>query len=94
MQNIVKLPVIPWICFVDVPFHCLLLSVKQANHKQQNKMVLLKIHHLTSPNHSDPGWYAGSARFIYKKSCGSQLFWDALDVVCTENDFDNWNLLK
>lgn len=32
--------------------------------------------------------------FVYKKSCGSQLFWDALDVACTENSFDNWNLLK
>lgn len=25
---------------------------------------------------------------------GSQVFWDTLDVVCAENYFDNWNLLK
>lgn len=36
----------------------------------------------------------GIPAFVYKKSCGSQLFWDALDVACAENSFDNWNLLK
>lgn len=77
MQNIVKLPVIPWICFVDVPFHCSLLSVKKANHKQQNKMVLLKIHHLTSPNHSDLGRNAGRDSFYLQ-----EILWKSTLLGC------------
>lgn len=95
MWNIVKLPVVPWISSVDVPFPCSLVChcVKKQSTNKQNKMIHLKTHHLTSPNSSDPGWLGASA-FVHKKSCGSQLFWDALDVACTKNSFDNWNPLK
>lgn len=96
MWNTVKLPVIPWIYFVGVPFHCSLVchSVKKANHKQQKKLCTWRC--TTSLPHTPVILYGtvGVPAFVYKKSCGNQLFWDALDIICAENYFDNWNLLK
>lgn len=52
--------------------------------KEQNKLL-----ENIPPDPGGPVCYPGNTCSIYEKSCGSQLFWDVLDVVCAENYFDD-----
>lgn len=66
---------------------CATVWKKQITNKQQNKMILLKMHCLTSPNLSDPGCYAGSTSFHLQ-----EILWKSTLLGCIGNSFC-WKLL-
>lgn len=94
MWNSFKLLIIPWIYFVDVPFHwqSLLFCVPQCKiTNKRTKQLTSKYTPPPPPPLSDlwsctlPWELDEHSNYFYKKSCGSQLFQDAWDVVCAEN---------
>lgn len=71
---------------------CATVLKKQTTNKQQKKWFTWR----STSTHIPVILYGtlGVPAFVYKKSCGSQIFWDALDILSSENYFDSWNLLK